>query len=96
MAPIGKAMLHRTYQQMAHKMWQYKALRVELVKYVLRAVAAEWSELCSTKKPFMAGRSSSEDVLKFDPQSLGEEWKEKAAFSILFLCLLPCRGDEKM
>ena len=31
MAPIGKEMLCGTYQQMAHKMWQHKILRMELV-----------------------------------------------------------------
>lgn len=65
MEPIGKAMLRGTYQQMAHKIWQHKVLRVELMKYVIRAVAAECSELCSTKNPSMAGQCDSNDMLKF-------------------------------
>ena len=33
-------MLHGSYQQMAHKMWQHKILRMELVKYLLCPIAA--------------------------------------------------------
>lgn len=85
MEPIGKAMLRGTYQQMAHKIWQHKVLRVELMKYVIRAVAAECSELCSTKNPSMARQCDSNDMLKFQPEALCQEWMEKAP---LFYCIL--------
>lgn len=39
-------------QQMAHKIWQHKLM--ELVKYVIRAFAAECAELCSSKNDSMA------------------------------------------
>ena len=37
---------------MAHKIWQHKLM--ELVKYVIRAFAAECAELCSSKNDSMA------------------------------------------
>ena len=92
MAPIGKAMLRGTYQQMAHKMWQHKILRMELVKYLLRAIAAECSELCSTKTASMSRRCSSDDMLRPFVKS---GWK-KPLCSTPFLCLPPCQGEEKM
>ena len=96
MAPIGKAMLRGTYQQMAHKIWQHKVLKVELMKYVIRATAAECSELCSTKKPSMARRCSSDDMLQFHPEALCEEWLKRAPlfYSILLSSALSERRKD--
>ena len=44
-------MLRGTYQQMAHNIWQHKVLKVELMKVVIGATAAECSELCSPRSP---------------------------------------------
>lgn len=96
MAPIGKAMLRGTYQQMAHKMWQHKILRMEFVKYLLRAIAAECSELCSSKTASMSRRCSSDDMLKFHPEALCEEWMERAPlfYSILMSSALSGRRKD--
>ena len=93
MEPIGKAMLRGTYQQMAHKIWQHKILKVELMKYVVRAVAAECAELCSTKTPSMARKCGSEDMLNFQSEALCQEWREKAPlfYSILLSSALSSR-----
>ena len=96
MAPIGKAMLRGTYQQMAHKIWQHKILRMELVKYLLRAIAAECSELCSSKTASMSRRCSSDDMLKFHQEALCEEWMERAPlfYSILMSSALSGRRKD--
>ena len=78
MEAIGKAMLRGTYQQMAHRVWQHPTLRVELMKYVIRATSAECAGLCSTKSPSMARRYTANDMLDFGPEALCEEWMEKA------------------
>lgn len=96
MAPIGKAMLRGTYQQMAHKIWQHKILKVELMKYVIRATAAECSELCSTKNHSMARQCGSDDMLKFQPEALCQEWMDKAPlfYSILMSSALSERRKD--
>ena len=91
---IGKAMLHGTYQQMAHKIWQYKLIKVEVMKYVIQALAAECAELfCSTKNYSMARQCGTEDMLKFQPEALCQEWKERAPlfYSVLLSCALSSR-----
>ena len=96
MEPIGKAMLRGTYQQMAHKIWQHKLLRAEVVKYVLRSIAAECSSLCSTKNQSMARQSNSQDMMNFDFESLCLEWKNKAPlfYSFLMSCALSGRRKD--
>ena len=93
MEPIGKA---GTYQQMAHNIWQHKIIKVELMKYVIRARAAECAELCSTKNISMARRCGSEDMLKFQPEALCQEWMEKAPlfYSIILSCALSTRRKD--
>lgn len=49
MEPIGKAMLRGSFQQMAHRFWQHKLLKPEVMKYVLRSIAAECSSLFHEK-----------------------------------------------
>ena len=96
MEPIGKAMLRGTYQQMAHKIWQHKIIKVELMKYVIRATAAKCAELCSTKNISMARRCGSEDMLKFQPQALCKQCMEKAPlfYTILLSCALSTRRKD--
>ena len=67
------------------------------MKYILRALAAECSELFSTKKPFMARQFSGNDtcMLKFHPESLCEEWKEKAPLFYSFLMSRALSGRRK-
>jgi len=96
MAPIGKEMVLGTYQQMTHKMWQHKILRMELEKYLLRAIAAECSELCSTKTASMSRRCSSDDMLNSTQKPFVKSGWKKPLCSIPFLCLPPCQGEEKM
>ena len=88
-------MLRGTYQQMAHKIWQHKVLKVELMKDVIGATAAECSELCSTKKPSVA-RCSKDDMLQFHPEALCEEWMKRAP-TVLFCFTVFClvRKEER-
>ena len=96
MEPIGKAILRGTYQQMAHRISQHKLLRAEVVKYVLRSIAAECSSLCSTKNQSMARQSNSQDMMNFDFESLCLEWKNKAPlfYSFLMSCALSERWKD--
>ena len=96
MESIGKAILRGTYKQMAHRIWQHKCLQMEIVKYVGNAVAAECSELCSTKRKSLARKSSSEDMMIFSPEALCNEWNIKAPifYSILLSSALSVRRKD--
>ena len=48
------------------------------MKYIIQAPAAECAKLCSTKNYCsMARQCGSEDMLKFQPEALCQEWKDK-------------------
>lgn len=90
---IGKALLWGTYKQIARRIWQHKFLKLEIVKDVGRAVAAECAELCSTKCKSVARHTSSEDMKKFNPENLCQEWNNKYPifYSVLLSSALSAR-----
>ena len=96
MESIGKTLLWGTYKQIAHKVWQNKCLKIEIVKYVGKAVATECRELCSSKCKTIARHSSSDDMMKFNPEALSHEWINKLLYVILYCCLQPCQRDKRM
>ena len=58
---------------------------MEIVKYVAKSVAMECAELCSTKRKSMARQTSSQDMLKFNQESLCHEWMNEAPIFYLML-----------
>jgi hypothetical protein len=96
MESIGKALLRGIYKQIAHKIWQNKCLKMEIMKYVGKAVAAECRELRSTKCKTIARHSSSDDMMKFNPEAFFHEWMNKAPifYSVLLSSALSERRKD--
>ena len=85
---IGKALVYGPPQRIAKAVVKCKQLTTHVLQSVLRLVSSEVCDLCSRSNPSLLRKCGKEDLIKFDFQSLCEEWKHRAPifYSFLMTC----------
>ena len=85
---IGKALAYGPPQRVAAAVVKCKVLTKYVVENILKMLSNEMNGLCSRRNPSLLRKCGKDDLVKFDFQSLCEEWKERAPlfFSFLMTC----------
>ena len=77
---LGKALVYGPPQRIAKAVVKCKLLTTHVLQSVLRLVSSEVRGFCSRSNPSLLSKCGKEDLIKFDFQSLCEQWKNRAPF----------------
>ena len=94
---IGKALVYGPPERIAKAVVKCKLLTKHVLQNVLRLLSSEVCGLCSRSNPSLLRKCDKDDLIKFDFQSLCEEWKDRAPIFYSFLitsCSIQLSRDE--
>ena len=96
--PLGKALVRRTFSQIANAAYKCKHIRKELVYCVLQDLRKEMVNLCSRKNPSKCRSCSPNYVRNLTVEDICLEWSTRAPifYSFLMAAGVPSRCADTM